>query len=112
VRITANIQSGWHLYSQKQPDDAIAEPTKITFAKNPLVKLDGDIKEEGKLEKFRDTKIDPPISAHQYSSRVEFVQMVKMKASAKTKVNGTVRFQTCNDERCLPPKTVSFSIAL
>ena len=110
IRITANMQSGWHLYSQSQPDDAIAEPTKITFNKNPLLKLDGNIKEEGKMEKFHDPKLN--LSAHQYSSRVEFVQMVKMKASAKTNLSGAVRFQTCNDEKCLPPKTVNFSVAL
>jgi cytochrome c biogenesis DsbD-like protein len=110
IHISASIQSGWHLYSQSQPQDAIAEPTKITFNKNPLVKLDGNIKEDGKLEKFHDAKLD--LSANQYSSKVEFVQTVKMKASAKTNVSGTVRFQTCNDEKCLPPKTVNFSIAL
>ncbi len=110
VRITAIVQSGWHVFSQSQPEDAVAEPTKITFNKNALLKLDGNLKEEGKLEKFHDAKLD--LSANQYSSKVEFVQMIKMKASAKTKVSGTVRFQTCNDEKCLPPKTVSFSIAL
>jgi len=110
VRLTATIQSGWHLYSQSQPGDAIAEPTKITFNKNPLLKLDGNIREEGKMEKFHDAKLD--LSANQYSSKVEFVQTVKMKATAKTNVTGTVRFQTCNDEKCLPPKTVNFSIAL
>jgi hypothetical protein len=110
IRITATMQSGWHLYSQTQPSDAIIIPTKITFNKNPLLKLDGNIREEGKLEKFRDEKVD--ISANQYSSKVEFVQVIKMKAAAKTNVSGTVRFQTCNDEKCLPAKTVTFSIAL
>ena len=110
LRLSASMQSGWHLYSQTQPGDAIAEPTKITFNKNPLLKLDGKVKEEGKMEKFHDAKLD--LSANQYSSKVEFVQTVKLKANAKTNVNGTVRFQTCNDEKCLPPKTITFSIAL
>jgi Disulphide bond corrector protein DsbC len=110
LHITATMQSGWHLYSQTQPEDAIAEPTKITFNKNPLLILDGKIKEEGKMEKFHDAKLD--LSANQYSSKVEFVQTIKLKASAKTNVSGTVRFQTCNDEKCLPPKNVTFSIAL
>jgi len=110
VRITASMQSGWHMFSQKQPDDAIAEPTKITFTKNPLLKLDGNIKEEGDMEKFHDAKLK--MSANQYASKVEFVQMVKMKASAKTNLSGTVRFQTCNDQKCLPPKTINFSVAL
>jgi Disulphide bond corrector protein DsbC len=110
LHITATMQSGWHLYSQTQPEDAIAEPTKITFNKNPLLILDGKIKEEGKMEKFHDAKLE--LSANQYSSKVEFVQTIKLKASAKTNVSGTVRFQTCNDEKCLPPKNVTFSIAL
>ena len=110
VHITATIQSGWHLYSQTQPDDAIAEPTSLSFNKNPLLSLDGKIREEGKMEKFHDAKLD--ISANQYSSTVKFVQVIKLKAKAKTNVSGSVRYQTCNDERCLPPKTVTFSLAL
>jgi len=58
--------------------------------------VDGKIKEEGKMEKFHDAKLG--ISANQYSSKVEFIQVVKLKANAKTKVSGIVRFQTCNDE--------------
>jgi Disulphide bond corrector protein DsbC len=110
LHITATMQAGWHLYSQTQPNDAIAEPTAITFNKNPLLTFDGKIKEDGKLEKFHDAKLD--LSANQYSSKVDFVQTVKVKVSAKTNISGSVRFQTCNDEKCLPPKTVAFSIAL
>jgi hypothetical protein len=110
LHITATIQAGWHLYSQIQPEDAIAEPTSLNFNRNPLLTLEGKIKEEGKLEKFHDAKLD--VSANQYSSTVKFVQVVKLKAKAKTNVSGSVRFQTCNDQKCLPPKTVTFSIAL
>ncbi len=110
VHITATIQSGWHLYSQLQPDDAIAEPTLFAFNKNPLLTLDGKVKEEGKLEKFHDAKLE--VSANQYSKTVKFVQVVKLRAKAKTNVSGSVRFQTCNDEKCLPPKTVTFNVAL
>ena len=41
VHMTATIQTGWHLYSQTQPDDAIPQPTVVTFNKNPLITLDG-----------------------------------------------------------------------
>jgi hypothetical protein len=109
VHMTASIQSGWHLYSQTQPEDAIPQPTSITFDKNPLVSLDGKAREDGKMVTFKDPNLG---SANQYSSKVDFVQTVKLKANAKTKVNGNVKFQTCNDEKCLPPKTVNFSIAL
>jgi hypothetical protein len=110
IHMTATIQSGWHLYSQTQPSDAIAIPTGFTINPNPLLEMDGKIKEVGKVEKFHDAKLE--ISANQYSNKVDFVQVVKLKANVKTSVNGNVEFQTCNDEKCLPPKTISFTIAL
>jgi thiol:disulfide interchange protein DsbD len=110
VHLTANIQSGWHIYSQTQPDDAIAVPTSVTINNNPLVKLDGKIKEVGKLEKYKDETVKA--TNHQYSKKVDFVQVVKLKSSAKTNVTGSVEFQTCDDKKCLPPKTVNFNIAL
>jgi hypothetical protein len=110
VYLTATIQKGWHLYSQTQPEDAIAQPTAFTFSKNPLVDLDGKVKEQGKLEKFKDEKLG--VSANQYSEKVVFVQKIKVKGKAKTNLTGKLEFQTCNDERCLPPKTVNWSIAL
>lgn len=110
VHMIATIQNGWHLYSQVQPDDAIAIPTTFTINNNPLVKLDGKIKEIGKMEKFTDKKLG--LSANQYSKKVVFVQEVKLKGKGKTNFSGNVEFQTCDDHKCLPPKTVNFNVAL
>jgi hypothetical protein len=108
VRMMANIQPGWHLYSQSQPKDAIAIPTSFNFNKNPLVQFDGTVKESGKLEKYTDN--DLGVSANQYSKQVVFVQKVKVRGKAKTAVTGKVEFQTCDDKKCLPPKTVNFTV--
>jgi hypothetical protein len=110
VQMTATIDKGWHLYSQTQPKDALAEPTNFNFNKNPLLEFDGKVKEVGKMEKYIDKDLD--VSANQYSNKVVFVQKVKLKGKAKTSVTGTLRYQTCNDEKCLPPKTVNLSITL
>jgi len=110
VHLVANIQSGWHLYSQDQPSDAIAIPTSVSINNNPLLKLDGKVREVGNMEKFTDKNLG--ISAHQYSNKVDFVQVVKVKSNARTNVSGSVEFQTCDDKKCLPPKTVNFDIAL
>jgi thiol:disulfide interchange protein DsbD len=110
VHMRATIQQGWHLYSQTQPENAIAIPTSFTVNNNPLLTLNGKIKEVGKIEKFHDAKLD--ISANQYSNTVDFVQTVKLKAKAQTNLSGSVEFQTCDDKKCLPPKTVTFSVAL
>jgi hypothetical protein len=110
IQMTATIQQGWHLYSQSQPKDAIAQPTSFVFNKNPLIELDGKVKEVGNLEKFKDKELD--ISANQYSNKVVFTQKVKLKGKAKTNVTGKLTYQTCDDVKCLPPKTVNLSIAL
>ena len=110
LHLTASMQTGWHLFSQTQPDDAIAIPTGFTFTTNPLLILNGSIKEIGKLEKFHDAKLQ--LSANQYSEKVDFVQLVKLKSNIRTNVAGSVEYQTCDDKKCLPPKTVNFSVAL
>lgn len=110
LQMIATIQQGWHLYSQTQPKDAIAQPTSFVFNKNPLIELDGKVKEVGNLEKFKDKELD--ISANQYSNKVVFTQKVKLKGKAKTNVTGKLTYQTCDDVKCLPPKTVNLSIAL
>lgn len=110
VHLTATMQSGWHLYSQVQPEDAIAIPTGFKLNNNPLLTLDGKIKEIGKMEKFHDAKLE--VSANQYAGKVDFVQIVKLKANVKTNLTGSVEYQTCDDKKCLPPKTVNFSVAI
>jgi len=110
IQMTASIQKGWHVYSQDQPGDAIAQPTSFVFNKNPLLEFDGKVKEAGNLEKFKDKELD--ISANQYSNKVVFTQRVKVKGKAKTNVTGKLTYQTCNDEKCLPAKTVNLSIPL
>lgn len=110
VQMVATIQPGWHLYAQAQPKDAIAQPTTFKFTNNPLLAFDGTVKESGKLEKYKDDVLD--VSANQYSNKVVFTQLVKLKGNAKTAVTGKLEYQTCDDKKCLPPKTVPFTIAL
>src|SRR5687767_4640334 len=109
LQLVATIQPGWHLYAQAQPKDAIAQPTTFQFNNHPLLSFDGKVKESGKLEKFKDEILD--VSANQYSNKVVFTQLVKLKGSAKTAVTGKLEFQTCDDKKCLPPKTIPFTIA-
>ena len=110
IHMKATIQNGWHLYSQTQPEDAIAIPTTFTIKNNPLFSLDGKIIEAGKLEAFHDKELN--VSANQYSKTVDFVQKIKLKAKVKTSFAGSVEYQTCDDKKCLPPKTVAFNVAI
>ena len=110
IHMTATIEKGWHLYSQVQPDDAVAGPTTFAITSNPLIELSGKIKEVGKMQKFHDKELK--LSANQYSNTVDFIQIVKLKGNVKTSFSGSVQYQTCDDKKCLPPKTVNFKVAL
>src|SRR5882724_912831 len=100
VHITAAIDNGWHIYSQTQPDEAIAQPTAIVFVKNPLITMTGKPKEEGTKEKYEDKTAG--IVQYQYSGKLDFVQAVTIKAKVKTNISGTITYQACTDEMCLP----------
>lgn len=109
IHLIATIESGWHIYSQTTPDGGPV-PTAITFSKNPLLALEGNVKEVGKLEKHFEKLFG--VEVHQFSNKVDFVQTVKLKANAKTNLTGAVEFMVCNDEMCMPPKSVPFTVQL
>lgn len=109
IHMTAVADKGWHIYSQNTPDGGPV-PTSFSFTKNPLVTLDGKVKEVGKLEKKHEELFG--VDVHQYSGTVDFVQVVKVKPGIKTNVSGSVEFMLCNDKECLPPTTKSFTISL
>lgn len=106
LHIAANIDRNWHIYAQDAGEGP--EPTSFSFASNPLVKFEGKVKESGKLEKTYDPNFKSVLKF--YSSGVDFIQKVKLKSKATTVVNGTVTFMVCNDNKCLPPKEIPFSI--
>jgi len=109
VHLTAKIEDEWHIYSQTTPDGGPVA-TSISFNKNPLLSLDGAVKESGKLEEHFEELFG--VQVKQFSDKVDFIQIVKLKSSAKTNVTGSVEFMTCNDHQCMPPKTVKFNISL
>ncbi len=109
LHITMSLNSPWHTYSQTTPDGGPV-PTKFTFAKNPLYNFAGAVKENGRKLKKNEKVFG--VDVEYYEGRVDYVQVVKVKANAKTNVSGTVEFMVCNDRTCLPPTQENFSIAL
>jgi thiol:disulfide interchange protein DsbD len=108
--ITAIIQPGWHLYSQHQPENAIAVPTTIKFNNDSSVIFKGKPVEIGKVGRYVNTKLD--ISANQYAGKVDFVQEVKLLSKEPVRITGDITYQVCMEDECLPPGVTKFSIML
>jgi DsbC/DsbD-like thiol-disulfide interchange protein len=109
LHLTATLDHGWHTYSQTTPDGGPIA-TSIAFTQNPLVLIQGQSKEVGKMEQRHEDLFG--VDVKQFSNKVDFVQTVKLKGKVKTSLNGTVEYMTCNDHECLPPTKEKFSVAL
>jgi hypothetical protein len=106
VKVSAFIQDGWYLYSQKLPADGINLPTNFIFS-NAILK--GELAEEGKLEKNKDESLQ--IESWYFKNKVVFKGIVAVR-SAKEPIAGSVEFQTCTGEKCLSPIKNNFRIAI
>lgn len=109
VRILATVDESWHIYSQQTPTGG-PKPTNIRFSKNPLLVMQGKLKEEGDMEIYHEEVFG--VDVYAYTGKVEFVQTVKLKSGAKTNVQGSIEYMACTNQQCLPPATINFSIIL
>ncbi|HRN55785.1 MAG TPA: protein-disulfide reductase DsbD family protein [Agriterribacter sp.] len=109
IRFTANINGKYHMYAQDVGVEGPV-PTLFTFARNPLIDIDGRVKESGKLIKKHEAVWGGDVNY--YENKVEFVQLVKLKKKIKTQVGGTVEFMVCDDKECLPPAEVPFKVSI
>ena len=106
VHMTADINPNWHMYAQDAGEGP--QPTAFNFTKNPLLSLDGNVKEVGKMKKVYEDAFKSEVRF--YEKSVSFVQTVKVKGPAKTNLAGKVEFMVCDDKLCLPPGEVEFSV--
>src|SRR5882672_8490243 len=107
VHMVATINGDYHLYAQDVGGEGPI-PTTFTFTKNPLLQLDGKIKEVGKTIKKFESAWNHDVNY--YEKNVDFVQVVKIKGNAKTNLSGKVEFMVCNEQKCLPPSDVEIKI--
>jgi len=110
VKITASIDEPWHIYSQFTPAEGPSLPTHISFVKNPLVEIIGTPAENGKLITKHEEVLD--VNLKYFSGKVEFIQKIKLKATVKTNLVGSIEYMACTNERCLMPTTEKFIVGL
>jgi thiol:disulfide interchange protein DsbD len=109
VKLVADIKGDYHMYSQVVGAEGPI-PTTFSFTPNPLVTMNGKLKEVGKMVKKYESAW--PGIVNYYEKKVEFVQQVQLKGKVKTNVAGKVEFIVCNDSECLPPSEVDFKVAV
>ncbi len=102
-----DVKNGWHIFSLDPGGDGSFLPPEFNIKKNADIKLVGKLREKGKI--IHETIED--IGTMHYYKNVDYIQTVEL-AKEDMVITGEYTYMTCNDETCLPPKTLNFSIKI
>ena len=106
----ATIESGWHLYDTKLPENG-PQPTVFIMDEDESsdIELVGEFKAttEAKVEKSEAFNME----LKYFEETVTFVQRVKLKKDTG-KLVGTVEYMACSGSQCIPPAEEEFEFEL
>jgi len=106
VLIRATMDDGWHIYSQYVKEGGPVK-TSFTFPASKIYTVVGKTIEPTPITKFEKAF---GIDVSYFEKTVTFQQKIKLKSATGATVKGQLEYMTCNDQKCLPPETVAFSV--
>jgi thiol:disulfide interchange protein DsbD len=108
VKLVANVQAGWHLYSLKPIADGPI-PTRIWIAEGQPFSLASSVQAPDPTT-AQDKTLGMEVEF--YEGETLFTVPVKITAGTSGAQTLTVStsYQACNDKLCLPPKTVKVQV--
>jgi hypothetical protein len=110
VELSADVQEGWHVYALTQPPGG---PTalRVTLDPNDVAQLAGP--PSGTIpEKRHDPSFDLETQSYSHSFALHLPVRVKPRAGGGQLIPVSIRFQTCSDRECQPPRTVHLSVPI
>ena len=111
IFITAQLDAGWHLYSQEEADVELGPiPTEFSYNNTPeTFELVGKT-QEPEVKPFWDPVFEAEIVF--FEKKAMFIQKIKVINPDDLKIMVEVYYSVCDDEKCLPPETKSFEVGL
>lgn len=104
IKTGLQLQGGYHLNSNK-PEEAYLIPLRLTWDANTVETM-SVVFPEPRKEKYEFS--EKPLSV--FTGDFAIVSTVKPKVAGFTVLNGKLRYQACNHNSCLPPKTIDIKI--
>ena len=97
IRLKANIEKNWHLYSQfSDPNGAI--PTEFKFKKNKKYRLIGKVNETESTVAY-DEVFEMDLSY--FTDKAIFTQKIEIFDTNLNKIEAEVNYQACDDKLCI-----------
>jgi len=109
VKIAADIEKGWHVYSMRPIEDGPI-PTRVWLAEGQPFQLTGPVKAEDP-ESVEDATLQKEVELYEGAAWFELPVKASASVTAGTqKMTISVSYQSCNNKMCLPPKTVRVDV--
>lgn len=107
LELSGSILPGWHVYALSEPDGG---PTalRITLDDNDVVSAAGS-PSSTPPQKKHDRSFGLVTEFYTHAFKVQVPVHVKSTAG-KPLIPVNVRFQSCSDRECLPPRTIHLSV--
>jgi thiol:disulfide interchange protein DsbD len=105
VRAIATIDEHWHVYSKDLPNEDGPVATDFAILKGSFEKV-GEVREIGEMI----SEYDPNfmMDLNYYSNTMTLEQDFRI--TGEENIEGEVYYMTCDDEKCLPPESVTFTV--
>ena len=108
--LVLKVQAGYHI-NDNAPMDEFMIPTALVFNENPDLEIVEILYPRGRRARFSYSEVELVV----YDGEVVLGALVKAKdglAAGPRALKGSLSYQACNNESCLPPKELSFEIAV
>ena len=106
LQFIADIDEGWHMYSQYLADGGPI-PTTFIFTPNDNYQLIDSVVEPKSHSAFDENF---QVDVAYFDGKTVFKQLIKV--DANTTIEGEIEFMVCDDAKCLPPELIPFKFDL
>ena len=106
LKVAARIADGWHIYPVELPKDAAGLATEIKLEGDNLSATGKGFVPSSKPEVV--SKDGLTVASHH--GEISWTRKYTVSKSGISQVSGSIEFQVCNEESCLPPKTLKFNL--
>jgi len=109
IEVAARIEEGWHVYGLVQATDG-PTPLRVSLDENATAESAGAVSGSDPVKK-QDPSFNVETQFYEKAFSLHIPARIKRQAGAgKQSIPVSVRFQSCNDRICLPPRTVHLSV--
>jgi hypothetical protein len=111
LELSAQVLEGWHVYAPTQPSGG---PTalRVTIDQNDFALVAGaPTGSKPRRRHDRSFGLETQIYTLSFAVHVP-LRLLEAQATGRREIPVSVRFQSCSDRECLPPRTVHLSVPI